>query len=154
MSPWWNSVVTGILNSPLHGLLSGSTMLVTCTGRKSGRAITVPVNYAETGVMLRATSLAGRSWWRNLKGGAPVTVTLRGRRLSGHALAIPGTDGVGEAAVAQGLRAFLAERPEWAAQFGVGKGTHGAFVTDDLLHAAKGRVLIEITLEHETLEKK
>jgi hypothetical protein len=43
MSPWWNTVVTGILNSPLHGLLSGSTMLVTCTGRKSGRAITVPV---------------------------------------------------------------------------------------------------------------
>jgi hypothetical protein len=96
--------------------------------------------------VLRATSQVGRTWWRNLTGGAPVMVTLRGRRLTGRALAIPGSDSVSEAAVAQGLRAFLAERPGWAAQFGVGKDAHGVFVNEDLLRAAKGRVLIEITV--------
>lgn len=40
-----NPVVTWLLRSSLHGILSGSTLLITVTGRKSGRIYTIPVNY-------------------------------------------------------------------------------------------------------------
>ena len=35
-----NLFVASMLRSPLHGLLSGSVMLITVTGRKSGRRYT------------------------------------------------------------------------------------------------------------------
>lgn len=65
-----NSFMTFILRSPMHGILSGSTMLITVTGRKSGRPITTPVNYYQKGDTLWVISNRERSWWRNLKGGA------------------------------------------------------------------------------------
>jgi len=77
--------VRALLRSPLHGLLSGSLLLVTYTGRRTGRTFTIPVLYAEVGVDL--VVYVGRSrekvWWRNLRGGAPVRVRLRGEELAG-----------------------------------------------------------------------
>jgi len=34
---WYNTLMSWLLRSPFHGLLSKSTLLVTVTGRKSGR---------------------------------------------------------------------------------------------------------------------
>ena len=79
-----------LLRSPLHGLLSGSLLLVTYTGRRTGRTFTIPVLYAEVGVDL--VVYVGRSrekvWWRNLRGGAPVRVRLRGEELAGTGTAV------------------------------------------------------------------
>ena len=38
-------VCTAILRSPLHWLLSPAPMLITVTGRKTGRRYTIPVAY-------------------------------------------------------------------------------------------------------------
>jgi F420H(2)-dependent quinone reductase len=38
-----------LLRSPLHGLVSGRIMLLTVTGRRSGRLFTVPVSYLRHG---------------------------------------------------------------------------------------------------------
>lgn len=82
-----NLVVIGLLRSPLHRLASGSLLLITYRGRRSGRHFTIPVMYAEREGAL--TILAGHAerklWWRNLRGGAQVEVLLRGRRLRGEA---------------------------------------------------------------------
>jgi deazaflavin-dependent oxidoreductase (nitroreductase family) len=82
-----NLLVIGLLRSPLHRLASGSLLLITYRGRRSGRRFTIPVMYAERGGTL--TVFVGRSegkqWWRNLRGGAEVEVRLRGRRLRGQA---------------------------------------------------------------------
>ena len=95
-----NPVVRGILRSPLHRLLSGSLMLVTFTGRRSGRRRTNPVGYARDGEALIV--LVGwperKSWWRNLRGGAPVTVVVRGRPLAGRAEVVTGADDPARAA--------------------------------------------------------
>jgi len=75
-----NSFIKFILRSPLHGLLSNNTMLITVTGRKTGRLITTPVNYARDNNVLWIISKRDRKWWRNLRGGAPVYLILRGKK--------------------------------------------------------------------------
>jgi hypothetical protein len=42
-----NPVVIPLLKSPLHGLMSADVMLVTLTGRRSGRTYTRPVSYRQ-----------------------------------------------------------------------------------------------------------
>ena len=44
-----NPFVKAVLRSPVHRLLSGSLVLLTYTGRRSGRRYTLPVMYAEQG---------------------------------------------------------------------------------------------------------
>ena len=82
-----NPVVTWLLRSSLHGILSGSTLLITVTGRKSGRSYTIPVNYVRDSGALAIFSRRDRTWWRNLEGGATVTGRVRGQDLK--SLAIP-----------------------------------------------------------------
>ncbi|GLX99530.1 nitroreductase/quinone reductase family protein [Herbidospora sp. NBRC 101105] len=74
-----NAVVRWILMSPLHDLLSRFVVLLVITGRRSGRVFAIPVRYAEDGDVLTVVSRRGRTWWRNLEGGAALTVVLRGR---------------------------------------------------------------------------
>jgi deazaflavin-dependent oxidoreductase (nitroreductase family) len=80
---WYNSLIAALLRSPLHGALSGSFMLLTVTGRKTGRAYTTPVNFGQAGDTLTCFSKRDRTWWRNLREGAPVTVLLRGQERRG-----------------------------------------------------------------------
>ncbi|GGT05127.1 hypothetical protein GCM10010156_73600 [Planobispora rosea] len=80
-----NPVVRRLACSPLHVLLDDAVVLLTVRGRRSGREITVPVGYAEQDGELLMVSRAERRWWRNLVGGTPVRVLLRGRERSGTA---------------------------------------------------------------------
>ena len=45
----YNPLVLLLLRSPLRVAMSNSTMLLTFTGRKSGRTYTTPVNYVRDG---------------------------------------------------------------------------------------------------------
>ncbi len=103
---------TLLLRSRLHGLLSGGLMLVTVTGRRTGRRYTTPVNYVRRDDVLTVFSRRERTWWRNLRGGAPVTVRLRGHDLGGfgEVVAAPPEAVAAELAAARGLP------PEKAAQ--------------------------------------
>jgi deazaflavin-dependent oxidoreductase (nitroreductase family) len=70
--------MTWMLRSPLH-VFMGGTLLITVTGRKSGRAISTPVNYARDGGTLLVTSKADRTWWKNVRGGARVALLINGK---------------------------------------------------------------------------
>jgi deazaflavin-dependent oxidoreductase (nitroreductase family) len=70
--------MTWLLRSPLH-VFMGGLLLITVTGRKSGRAISTPVNYARDGGTLLVTSKADRTWWKNARGGAKVTLLIDGK---------------------------------------------------------------------------
>lgn len=76
---WYNSMMKWLLRSPLHGLISKNIMLLTYTGRKSGKVYTVPVNYVRQSDHLSVVSYRHRTWWRNLRGGAPVTLLIQGQ---------------------------------------------------------------------------
>lgn len=80
-----NPLVKALLRSPLHGLVSANLLLVTFTGRRSGREYTTPVGYEQLDGTLYVTSQTDRLWWRNLRGGAGVTVRLHGEVRDGHA---------------------------------------------------------------------
>jgi hypothetical protein len=78
-----NPIMRALLRSPLHRPLSKQFMLLTVTGRKTGRTYTVPVGRHE----LEGTLVvyAAGSWRRNLRGGAPVRLTIDGRERTGYA---------------------------------------------------------------------
>lgn len=78
-----NPFVSFLLQSPLRGLLGGKFMLITVTGRKTGRTYTTPVNYVREGDTLTVISRQDRTWWRNLSEPAPVLVRLRGNERAG-----------------------------------------------------------------------
>ncbi len=80
---WFNPIMTFLLRSPLHSLVSNSMMLISVTGRKSGRRVTLPVSYVRENDTLWVISSRNRQWWRNLLGGAPVTLRLAGQDITG-----------------------------------------------------------------------
>ncbi len=139
---WYNILMATLLRSPLHGLLSQSLLLLTYTGRKSGKLITVPVNYVRDGAVLRVTSRRERTWWRNLRGGVPVRVQLRGREVSATATIVDDAGGV-----AAGLRAFFESAPQTAKYFGVARAPNGDWDAAALARAVQDRVMIELRLD-------
>ncbi len=78
-------LLKAVLRSPLHRILGKNLMLLTVTGRKTGRTYTVPVGRHETSDGSFVLS-AGGNWRHNLRGGADVRVTLDGRERAGHAV--------------------------------------------------------------------
>ena len=83
-----NAVVVHLLRSPVHWLISRNLLLITFIGRKSGQQFTTPVTYMRDGDTLQFFS--DQRWWRNLAGGAPVTLRIQGRVL--HGVATPSQD--------------------------------------------------------------
>jgi deazaflavin-dependent oxidoreductase (nitroreductase family) len=62
-------------------MVSKSVLLITFTGRKSGKTYTTPVDYSQEGDQV--TIFTHAAWWKNLRGWAPVTLRIRGRELQG-----------------------------------------------------------------------
>lgn len=87
--------IKAILRSPLHGLLSRDILLITYTGRRSGKSFVTPVNYIRTGDLLRVVSFQQRRWWRNLRGGAPVNLWLAGKEVTAWAEVVEGRRNAG-----------------------------------------------------------
>jgi hypothetical protein len=138
---WYNPLLTAILRSPLHPLLSGNMLVITYTGRKSGTMYRAPVNYMRDGHRLLTTSYRKRTWWRNLRGGAPVSLRLQGRdvQASGQALE-------DETAVAEALLVYLKPQPKMAKHFKVGLDADGQPNCNDAARAAQERVVIQFQL--------
>jgi deazaflavin-dependent oxidoreductase (nitroreductase family) len=136
-----NPMMTVFLKTPLHGLVSGNTMLITFTGRKSGKQYTTPVGYIRDGDTV--ICLTHSRWWKNLEGGAKVSLRIRGRDVQG--LAQPVADDVPR--IAEGLRKFLVQVPSWARFYDITLDEEGAPKAADLERAAASAILIEIQLQ-------
>ncbi|WP_433759799.1 nitroreductase/quinone reductase family protein [Nocardia sp. CA-135398] len=74
-----DAIVRLILRSPLHPLLSKRLLVITVSGRKTGREYANPVGYAEhEGHLLIGTAA---NWRHNLIPNTPVRILLRGTTL-------------------------------------------------------------------------
>jgi hypothetical protein len=93
-----NGIVSGLLRSPLHGILSNTLILLSFQGKKSGKTYTIPVGYTLNGNLVKIVSRAG--WWKNLRKDVPVTLWLKGQQHSGIAEAFYGDENVVEAIMA------------------------------------------------------
>ena len=79
-----NPVVKALLRSPLHRLVSKHLMLLTFSGRRTGSTYAIVVGRHEVnGALVVPTGTTGRRWRLNFRGGAPVVVTIEGRRWPG-----------------------------------------------------------------------
>ena len=116
-----NALMRLLLRSPLHAPASGSVLLLSFRGRRSGRSYTVPLGYVCDGrAFVCFTGPEWSAWWKNLRGGAPVKAWVRGRELHAGAWAFA----EGEA-VAAALGVFLRRFPGTAARYGVRLGPGG-----------------------------
>lgn len=132
-----NKVPALILRSPLHGLMSGRYLLLTFMGRKSGKRYTTPVAYLREGDAFLMTT--DSPWWGNLRGGAPVTLRVRGRQYEGTGEAV--TD---ETEVVRVLDEFLQTQPGYGRFVGVKPGAGGRVNLSKLETAARGRVVVRV----------
>jgi deazaflavin-dependent oxidoreductase (nitroreductase family) len=139
-----NSFMAWLLRSPLHGFISRNFMLITFTGRKSGKTYSTPVNYVRDGDDLWVTSFRERTWWRNLRSSAPVTVHLAGQDLKGSGEAF-----TAENDVTTKLSAYLQKVPQVARYFNVALDATGQPNRDDVMRAAHERVMVRIHLTPE-----
>jgi deazaflavin-dependent oxidoreductase (nitroreductase family) len=134
------STMKFILRSPMHGMVSKTMLLITFTGRKSGKTYTTPVDYSQDGDQV--TIFTHANWWKNLIGGAPVTLRIRGRELQG--LAQPVAED--KQAVAAGLAAHLRKVPSDARYYQVTFDDHGDPKAQEVEKAAQSVVMIRIQL--------
>lgn len=137
-----NPIVKTILRSPLHGLMSYNTVLLEYTGIKSGRQFRLPVSYAESGDQIICFTAHKNVWWRNLVGGRPVDLTLRGLRRQGTAdVEIDDMD-----AIVPLLDTFLRATPRDAGPAGVRLDAQKNPNADDVAAAAEKLVCVRIQL--------
>lgn len=74
-----NRVFSWLLQSPLHGVLSGAVDLVRYEGRRSGRTVTTPTQYARFGddVVIMVGHPERKTWWRNFETEHDLDVLVR-----------------------------------------------------------------------------
>ena len=130
-----------VLRSPLHGLLSKNFMLVTYTGRKSGKSYSLPVNYYRMADSLLVTSLRSRTWWRSLRNGAPVTLILQGKPTSAIGEAVEAEDQVTAA-----LDEFFCLYPTMTRFFEVRMTGDQRPEPEDLAAAARSHLIVRFKL--------
>ena len=81
----------------LSRLVGRAFAIVTYTGRRSGKRVSLPVGYRrrDDELLIGVAMPDAKTWWRNFLGeGGPVTVTLDGRERAGHAVATRDDGGV------------------------------------------------------------
>jgi hypothetical protein len=81
-----NDFVRFMLRTPMRFLM-GSTLLVTVTGRKTEKKYSVPVSYFREEGCLWVMTSRDRTWWRNVRDGARISIFLNGQTLDAFATA-------------------------------------------------------------------
>jgi membrane protease YdiL (CAAX protease family) len=139
--PLANRLLLRVLRSPLAGAVDGSLLALTVRGRQSGRAITLPVQYAagDDAIWVWPGRPATKTWWRNLRLAAPVQLRLLGHDLGATAQALRGDEEPAE--VERGLRAWADRFPHAAAKAGAQSQPTGGDLTRE---AVKRAVIVRI----------
>jgi len=139
-----NPLVTWLLRSPLHPLVSSSLLLLTFTGRRTGRRITLPLGYQRKSELV--TVLASRArrklWWRNFVEPRPVELLLRGRQRRGEARWVPGDSEEFRNAV----DATFQRLPRLGRQFGITYDKGRGLTPEQWRTVAAEGALVKITL--------
>ena len=108
-----NSIMVFLLHSPLQGPLGSQLILLTFTGRKSGKTFTTPLGYTKHGDTV--VLFTDHAWYKNLIDNPSVTLRLQGRELQGRAEVIHDDKQL----IAKELAAFVQERSGAARAYNV-----------------------------------
>lgn len=141
-----NPVIAWLLRSPLRGLVDSAMLLVTVTGRRSGRRYTIPVGYRRRGDVLDVlvSKAPTKQWWRNYREPGRVEVWLRGEARTGVARVVPSDT----EPFRRALEAQLRETPWLRQQYAVPDYDRASGLTDaQWKRAAANAALVEIELD-------
>jgi hypothetical protein len=136
-----NDFMSWVLRSPFHGMLSDGIMLLTVTGRQTGKKFTFPVGYYHESEYLWVITSRDRTWWKNLRGGAEVDLLLKRKPVT--AFAEPELD---EDAVEARMYEYLNHVPMAAKQLGV-RMENGKPNAEDIGRTAKDRLFVRLRLK-------
>ena len=114
-------------------------MLITFSGRKSGRRFTTPVRYVRDGETVRCFTSAENQWWRNLRGGADVILRTRGHDAPYHAVVIENNP----EEVRRWLLYYLDLFPQDAAYHEIRLNKDKSLVPEDLEAASRSAIVVE-----------
>ena len=135
-----NDFMAWVLRSPLHGMLSNGMMLITITGRKTGKTYTTPVGYYLEGEYLWVITSRERKWWKNLQGGAKVDLLLKRKPVTGIA-----DVELDEKSVLARMSEYLRHIPQAAKQMKV-RMEDGKPNQEDVAATAKDRLFVKIKI--------
>lgn len=135
-----NDFMAWVLRSPLHGMLSGGMMLITITGRKTGKKYTTPVGYYMEGGDLWVITSRERTWWKNLQGGAKVDLLLKRKPVQGMA-----DVELDEKSVEARMSEYLRHIPQAAKPMGI-RVEDNKPNAEDVARTAKDRLFVRIKL--------
>jgi deazaflavin-dependent oxidoreductase (nitroreductase family) len=125
-----NIPMRAVLGLPFATPLSRRLMLITFTGRKSGKTYRQPLSYVEhDGALLTP---GGGKWKLNLSPGEPVRMRLRGRDVTARPEFVAGPD-----QVAQLLAVMVAANPRVRSFVGIPQDADGHLNRDRLQTALR-----------------
>ncbi len=136
-----NPIMKSLLKSPFHSVVSGKIMILTFTGRRSGKQYSTPVSYFRENGTVYCFTHGG--WWRNIKDDADVTLRIQGVDYRGHADAITEDNARKSNILARMLRG----NPTEASIYHVSLDADGEPDKDDVDKAAVDAVMIRTALE-------
>jgi len=140
-----NPLVVWLLRSPLHRLLDGGLMLITVTGRRTGRRYTIPVGYQREGDVLHVLVSKARrkQWWRNFRTPASLEVEVHGERRRGQAHVVDPAS----ARFVSVVEATLARLPMLGGQLGIEYDARRGLGSDQCATLRAEAALVEIRLD-------
>ena len=76
-----NPLIMALLRSPIHRFASGTLLVVSWSGRASGRRYSIPVGYQRDGddIVVMLTKPDAKSWWKNFRMPWPAELLVQGR---------------------------------------------------------------------------
>jgi deazaflavin-dependent oxidoreductase (nitroreductase family) len=137
-----NDFVKFFLRTPLYALM-GNTMLITVTGCKTGKKYSAPVGYYRDGreACLWVMTSRERTWWRNVRKGAKVSVLLRGKTINAFAEAE-----LDEKVVETRLFDYVRHVPMAAKPLGIRMEANTPN-REDVMRAAKDKLFVKVRPE-------
>lgn len=134
-------LVVGLLRSPVHGLLSREILVLSWTGRRSGRRFELPLSYVpHAGALYLCTRPDGSTWWRHLRPAARVALVLAGRRVAADAVLVDPTS----REALDALRAFVTRNPRTGVTLYQVAREAGAPKEDDLAREVLRSVVVRL----------
>lgn len=141
--PVGNFLVGGMLRSPLNRVMGRSFLLLTFSGRRTGKEYTVPLAYARHApdeVVVLGRRPDGKGWWTNIRGSLPVRVQIGGRESMGEAVVVNGEEAV------ERLGTYLERLPRVAKTLGVAARPDGRYDREGLEALAAKVPVVSIKL--------
>jgi hypothetical protein len=119
-------------------------MLLTVTGRRSGRRYTIPVGYQRRGncLLVLVSKARRKRWWRNYIDPGPVELRVRGRTVCGEARCVP----CGGKEFREAFESTFQRQPGLGRQFGISYDRRAGLTGEQLKKIAEDGAVVKITL--------